>query len=167
MLSKKMQAALNDQINAELASAYIYLAMAAWFEAENLPGSASWMRRQAGEEVAHAMKIFDYVTDQDGRVVLAAVETPPKDYKDMADVWQKALAHEQKVTGLIHALADLAAKEKDHATGALLQWFATEQVEEEKTARGILEQARMIKHSTALYFLDRHLGKEAQKKEQK
>ena len=166
MLSPKLQTALNDQINAELGSAYTYLAMAAHFEATDLPGSARWMRRQAREEVAHAMKIFDYVNDRDGRVVLKAIPQPSAKFSSAVEIWEAALKQEQGVSARIHALYGLAAQEKDYATQTMLQWFVAEQVEEEKTARSILEQAKKIgSASTAIYFLDRHLGKEAAAKE--
>ena len=166
MLDSKIEAALNEQIQHELASAYLYLAMAGYFEAANLPGSAAWMRRQAKEEVGHAMKFFDFVNDRDGRVTLAALPAPRGDYKSSVEVWEQVLAHEQKVTALIHKLLGAAQSAGDHATAAMLQWFVTEQVEEEKTARTILEQAQKIgTTSSAVYFLDRHLGKEAEEKE--
>lgn len=164
MLSQKLQAALNDQINAELESAYVYLAMAAHFEASNLTGSAGWMRRQAREEVAHAMKIFDFVNDRGGRVTLAAIAQPPSQFGSAVDVWEQVLKHEQHVTERIHQLCALAEAEKDYPAQTMLQWFVTEQVEEEKSAKTVLEQARMIgSSSSAIYFLDRHLGKEAEK----
>lgn len=165
MLDAKIESALNEQINHELASAYLYLSMAAHFEAENLPGSATWMRRQAMEEQAHAMKIFDYVNDRNGRVRLQAVAQPPVEFGSTIEVWERTLAHEQKVSGLIHALYALATEANDYPTQALMQWFVTEQVEEEKTARTILEQVRRIGAATsAIFFLDRHLGKEAEEK---
>lgn len=165
MLSQKLQTALNDQINAELGSAYIYLAMAAHFEAGNLTGSARWMRRQAREEVSHAMKMFDFVHDRDGRVTLAAIAPPPAQFASTLEVWEQALKQEQGVTARIHKLYALAAAENDYPTQTMLQWFVNEQVEEEKTAKAILEQVRMIgPSSSAIYFLDRHLGKEAEAK---
>ena len=166
MLDAKIESALNEQINHELASAYLYLSMAAHFEAGNLPGSAKWMRRQAKEEQVHAMKIFDYVTARDGRVRLQAVAQPTVEFGSTFEVWEGTLAHEEKVSGLIHALYALAMEAKDYPTQALMQWFVTEQVEEEKTARSILEQVRKIgAASSALFFLDRHLGKQAEEKE--
>lgn len=166
MLDAKIESALNDQIKHELASAYLYLSMAAHFEAANLPGSAKWMRRQAGEEQAHAMKIFDYINDRDGRVRLQALPQPPVEFASTVDVWEQTLAHEQKVTSLIHSLYALATDAKDFATQALMQWYVTEQVEEEKTARSILEQVQRIgATSSAIFFLDRHLGKDAEKKD--
>jgi len=166
MLTAKLQAALNDQINAELGSAYTYLAMTAHLEASNLQGSAQWMRRQAREEISHAMKIFDFVNDCDGRVVLKTIPEPQAEFSSTIELWELALKQEQGVSARIHALYALAAQEKDYATHTMLQWFIGEQVEEEKTARTILEQVRRIgSSSSAIYFLDRHLGKEAETKE--
>ena len=166
MLSPKLLAALNDQINAELGSADTYLAMAAYFEAANLQGSAKWMRRQAREEVSHAMKIFDFVNDRSGRVVLQAIPEPPREYSSVGEIWESALKQEQAVSARIHSLYELAAQEKDYPTHTMLQWFVTEQVEEEKTATTILDQVTRIgPSSSAIYFLDRHLGKEAEEKE--
>ena len=166
MISPKLLAALNDQINAELGSAYLYLAMAAHFEATNLQGSAAWMRRQAREEVGHAMKIFDFVVDRDGRVTLQAIAQPQVQFGSTLEVWESALKQEQGVSARIHALYTLALEEKDYPTQTMLQWFITEQVEEEKTAKSILDQVKMIgPASSAIYFVDRHLGKEAEKGE--
>lgn len=159
MLSKKLQDALNEQIKSELYSAYVYLSMSAHLAASNLPGSARWMRLQSQEEVSHAMKIFDYVNERGGRVVLKAIEQPPTQYKSPLDVFQQALKHEQKVTGLINRLYELAAKENDYPTQVMLQWFITEQVEEENAAGEVVEQLKMIgSQPTALFMLDRHLG---------
>jgi ferritin len=163
MLDAKIEAALNEHLQHELASAYLYLAMAAHFEAANLPGSARWMRKQAREELAHAMKVFDYVADRDGRITLQAIAQPPARFAGTEDVWKQALANEQKVTGVIGALYAEAQQAGDQATAAMLQWFVTEQVEEEKTVRTILEQVQQIGQlSSAMFFLDRHLGKEAE-----
>jgi ferritin len=163
MLSKKMQAALNEQINAELYSAYLYLAMSAHSEATNLPGIAAWMRRQAKEEAGHAMRIFDYVADRGGRVTLGAIAKPAATWKNQVEMWSQVCEHERHVSALINKLFALAAKENDYATEAMLQWFLTEQVEEEKTASQILEQVKMIgPSSSGLFFLDRHLGKDAE-----
>jgi ferritin len=166
MLSKKMQAALNDQINAELASAHLYLAMSAHCEASSMSGMAAWLRKQAKEEVGHAMKIFDYVIDRSGRVTLDALPKPTATWKDLAVLWGEVFKHERHISSLIHKLAALAAKEEDFTTGAMLQWFLTEQVEEEKTAGQIFDQVKMIgPSSSALFFLDRHLGKDAEQKD--
>lgn len=167
MLSKKLLAGLNEQINAELGSAYQYLAMAAHFDSANLEGSAAWMRRQSREEVKHAMKIFDFVRDRDGRVMLKALAEPKGEFPSTLSVWEAALKQEEAVTARIHKLYKMASEEQDYPTQTMLQWFVSEQVEEEKTARGLLEQVRMIgPSSSAIYFLDRHLGKEAAEKEE-
>lgn len=128
----------------------------------NLPGSARWMRRQATEEVSHGMKLFDYLVARDGRVTLQALPRPAAKFASSLDVWEAALKQEQGVSARIHALYALASAEKDYATVTMLQWFVTEQVEEEKTAKGIVDQVRAFgPSSSAIYFLDRHLGKDA------
>jgi ferritin len=166
MLDPKIEASLNDHLQHEIASWYLYLAMAAYFDAANLPGSAAWMRKQAGEELEHAMKVFDYVSDRDGRVKLQAIAAPPVEFASITDAWKQALANEEKVSAFVGKLYDQAQKAGDHATVALEQWFVTEQVEEEKTVRQLLEQVEQLgPPSTAFYFLDRHLGKEAEKGE--
>lgn len=160
MIDSKIETALNEHLQHELASAYLYLSMAAYLEAANLPGSAKWMRRQGAEELGHAMKVFDYINDRDGRVTLRAVPAPQAEFADVIAVWKEALANEQRVSELVGALYAQAAKAGDHATAALQQWFVTEQVEEEKTVRTLLEQVERIgAQSTALFFFDRHLGK--------
>jgi ferritin len=124
------------------------------------------MRRQAREEVSHAMKIFDFVNDCDGRVVLKTIPEPQAEFSSMVEIWELALKQEQAVSARINALYALAAQEKDYATQTMLQWFVAEQVEEEKTAKTILEQVTRIgPSSSAIYFLDRHLGKDAEAKE--
>jgi ferritin len=159
MLSRRLQTALNDQITAELESAYVYLSMCAYFEAQNLRGMAHWMRLQAQEEIGHAMKIFDFINDRGGRVILQSLEKPPADFKSPLDAFQKALAHEQKITGLINKLYDLADDEDDYPTEVMLQWFIEEQVEEEKSASEVVEQLKLIGNQGAgLLILDKHLG---------
>jgi ferritin len=160
MLSKKMQAALNRQINAELYSSNLYLAMAAWFESENLKGLSQWMQVQAKEEHAHAMKFYEYVHDRMGRVTLAGVEAPPESWASASAAFGDTCKHEAKVTGLIHALVDLATEEKDHATAVFLQWFVSEQVEEEATANEVHAKLKAIKDSTnGLFMMDHQLSK--------
>lgn len=111
------------------------------------------------------MKIFDHVNDRDGRVTLQAIEQPPAEFSSALDAFEKTLAHERKVTGLVNRLCEIAAGENDHATGAMLQWFVTEQVEEEKSVKVIVEQLRMIGvTSSSIFFLDRHVGKDAEEK---
>jgi len=159
MLSKTMQDALNGQINAELYSSYLYLSMSACFEAVNMPGMAGWMRVQAEEEKMHAMKIFDFIVDRGGRVTLTAIDTPPAEWKSPLTAFQAAHEHEQKVTGLINDLVALARKENDPATEIFLQWFVTEQVEEEKTADEIVQKLKMVgDQPVPLYMLDKELG---------
>ena len=160
MISKKMQDALNIQVNAELYSAYLYLAMVAYFQSANLAGFANWMRVQTQEEVSHAMKIYDFVIERGGRATLEAIAKPPGEWKSPLAVFEAAYKHEQKVTGLINDLVELAAKEKDHATGIFLQWFVTEQVEEEKNASEIVSKLQVLKDSAgSMYMLDKELGK--------
>ncbi len=159
MLSKKLQDALNEHIKNEFYSAYVYLSMSAHLAALHLPGFARWMRLQSQEEMAHAMKLFDFVLERGGRVVLKAIEQPPGQLQSALDVFQQALKYEQKVTDMIHRLYELAVKENDYATQVMLQWFITEQVEEEGAAGEIVEQLKMIgKEPTALFMLDRQLG---------
>jgi ferritin len=160
MISKTVQDAINDQIKNELYSAYLYLSMSAHFEAANLLGFAHWMRVQAKEEQGHAMKFFDYINDQGGHVLLKAIDQPPTAWKSSLELFQQVLEHEQKVTGLINKLYELALKENDYATQVMLQWFITEQIEEEKNASQIIEQLKLIDaHGTAVLMLDHQLGK--------
>ena len=159
MLSQKLQDAINEQIKNELYSAYLYLSMAAYSEDASLPGFANWMRLQAQEEVSHAMKLFDFVNERGGRVVLHAIDQPPAEFESARDIFARTLEHEQKVTASINALVNLAIGEKDHATNAFLQWFVTEQVEEEEHAGTILARFELAgDHVGALFMLDRELG---------
>ncbi len=159
MLAKKMEKVLNDQINAELYSAYLYLSMSAYFEAENLPGAASWMKIQCQEERMHALKIYDYVNERGGRVTLKSIAEPPAKWKSPLDVFQATYKHERVVTERINDLVNLAIKENDHATNAFLQWFVTEQIEEEKSADEIVQKLKRISDVPAgLYMLDKELG---------
>jgi ferritin len=160
MLSAKLLEALNLQINREFASAYLYLAMAAQCEARSLPGMANWMKRQATEEHAHGMRLFDHVCDRGGRVVLATIPQPPAEFGPPLEMFEQVLEHERNVTGNIHAVYELALEEKDYATQIALQWFINEQVEEEKSAGVIVDQLKAIPvGSSAVLFLDRQLGK--------
>jgi ferritin len=159
MLSEKLQDALNDQTNKELYSAYLYLSMSAYCVAENLPGFANWMRVQAQEEVGHAMRLFDYVNARRGRVVLKAIEMPPPIWKSPVEMFEQVLEHERRVTGMINRLYELALKENDYATQMELQWFVTEQVEEEDSAGQVVEQLKMVgEQPMGLLMLDRQLG---------
>ena len=159
MLSKAVQDAINEQIRNEISSAYLYLSMSAYCESANLPGTATWLRVQWQEELAHAMKLFAFVSGRGGRVILQAIERPPAEFKSPVDVFQQVLEHEQKVTGLINRLYETAVKENDFATQVELQWFIREQVEEEKSAGEILQQFKMVGEAgTALLMIDRQLG---------
>jgi ferritin len=159
MLNKKMQEAINSQINAEIYSSYLYLSMSAYFESINLSGFASWMRAQAQEEMVHAMKFYDYVNERGGRVILGPIEAPPSEWESAVSVFDATYKHEQKVTGLINDLVDLAIEEKDHATNNLLQWFVSEQVEEEASASGVLNKAKLTGDAPGgLFMLDQELG---------
>jgi ferritin len=159
MLDEEMQEALNQQINLEFFAAYTYLSMAAHFESVNLPGCSSWMRHQAQEEQGHAMRLYDYIHERNSRVTLLPIGQPPVDFGTPLEVFQKALAHEQKVTAAIHRLYELAGQNNDYATQVMLQWFIEEQVEEENSAGGIVAQLEMIgEDKAALFFLDRALG---------
>lgn len=159
MLSKTVQDAMNEQINNEFYSAYQYLAMAAYCESVNLPGFAQWMRTQSQEETEHAMKFYDFILDRNGRVVLQAIEGPVIEFGSPLEVFEQALEQEQKVTAMINDLYGLAVKESDYASQAFLQWFVTEQVEEEKNAGDVVETLKMVgDKSEMLFLLDRELG---------
>jgi ferritin len=155
-----MQNAINEQIKDELYSAYLYLSMAAYFEAASLPGFASWMRMQSQEEVDHAMKFFDFVNERGGRVELQAIEQPTVEFESPLAVFEATYEHEQKVTGLIHNLYALAVEEKDYAAQVMLHWFIDEQVEEEATASQIVDLLERIgDKDQGLIMIDRELGR--------
>lgn len=159
MLSQKLQDAINDQINYEFVSAYVYLAMSTHFETTNLPGCASWMRQQAQEEIAHAMKLYEYVHDRDGVVILKSIAEPPREFGSSRDTFQTALEHEQGVTARINKIYALAMEENDFATQTHLQWFITEQIEEEKTASDIIAMFDLAgKDPSAILTIDDRLG---------
>lgn len=165
MLSEKMLKALNEQINAELGASYIYLSMSAYFASINLPGFTSWMYLQSREEETHAMKIFNYINGRGGRVTLMPLAKPMHEWKNPKEVFKTALAHEQKVTGMINNLVEMALKEKDYATNNMLQWFVAEQVEEEENAAKILEDIKFLEGSnSAIYLLDKQLATRGQSK---
>jgi len=159
MIKKKMENALNKQLNAELYSSYLYLSMSAYFGAINLKGFANWMRVQCQEEWVHAMKFYDFIITRGGRVTLTAIDAPPTQWKSPIAVFAHTYQHEQKVTGLINNLVDLAISESDHATNNFLQWFVTEQVEEESSASEIVEKLKLIGEAReSLLMLDQELG---------
>jgi ferritin len=159
MLSKKMEKALNEQINAELYSAYLYLSMAAWFQSQNLPGFSAWMRVQTKEENGHAMKFFDFINERRGKVVLKAIEEPAKEWKSPLAAFEASFEHEQYITGRIDDLVSLAAAEKDHATVNFLQWFVKEQVEEESSVDAVVQKLKMAEKAPgAQLMLDQAMG---------
>lgn len=158
MLSKRIEKELNDQINAEYWSAYFYLSMAAYFENKNLPGFANWMKVQYQEEILHVMKFFNYVNDRGGRVLLKPIDAVKTEWNDEIEVFEDTLKHEQKVTGLINNLVNIALEEKDHATHNILQWYVSEQVEEESNVDEILQQLKMMEgNKHGLLMIDREL----------
>ena len=159
MISNRMQNALNEQINAELWSAYLYLSMSAYFEDKNLPGFANWMKIQWQEEISHAMKMFDFVNERGGRVQLQAIAEVKTEWSDAIEVFKETLEHERKVSGLINNLVNISITESDHATNNFLQWFVAEQVEEEATVDNLLVQLEMIDgFGHGMLMMDRELS---------
>jgi len=159
MLNDSIEEALNEQINAELYSEYLYLSMAAYYEDEGLPGFASWMRAQADEERAHAMRIYDFVVERDGRVRLDSIESPPGEWAGPADAFEAAYEHEVEITGMIDDLVALTREENDNAAENMLQWFVAEQVEEEATAQDVLDKLELAgDDGPGLLMLDQELG---------
>ena len=160
ILSKKLENAINKQVNAELWSAYLYLSMSAYFESINLGGFASWMKIQAQEEVEHAMRFYHHVIERRGRVLVSAINAVPTSWKSPQHAFEEAFKHEQKVTAMIENIATIAAVEKDYAATSMLRWFHDEQVEEELQTDTIVQKLKMIQKSTGgLFMLDRELGK--------
>ena len=157
MLSKKMENALNEQINKEMYSAYLYMAMSAHSTSIGLPGFANWFMVQYQEEMEHAMKIYNYVNDQSGKIHLKTIEEPPSSFKDPMEMFQKTLKHEQFVTKSINTLMDLAIKENDHATQIFLQWFVTEQIEEEGNDNDIIAKLELAGEGNGLFMIDKEL----------
>ncbi len=154
-----MEEALNKQVNAEFYSAYLYLAMAAYFESIDLAGCAKWMYAQTQEEMVHGMKIYDFINERGGRVKLEAIEAPQVEWESPLAVFEHAYSHEQHVTSLINDLMNLAIEEKDHATQIFLQWFVTEQVEEEASANEVVQKLKLAGASSGgLFMVDRELG---------
>ena len=160
MISKIMQEAINDQINKELFSSYLYLSMAAYFEDRNLSGFAHWMRVQEAEERVHAMKFYDFIVERGGKVTLKAIDAPKTEWKSTLEVAEEVAAHEAKVTASIYALYETALKEKDYPAQIMLQWFISEQVEEERNAADIVANLKLIEErGTAVLMLDHRLAK--------
>ena len=159
-IGKPMQDAMNEQINKEFFSSYLYLSMAAYFEDKNLTGFAHWMQLQADEEREHAMKFYKYILDSGGQVQLKAIDAPATEWKSNLEVAEQVAEHEAKVTASIHSLYELALNEKDYAAQVMLQWFITEQVEEEKNATELVAKLRLIEErGTAVLMLDHRLSK--------
>ncbi len=159
MLTKKMHEALNRQVNREMYSAYLYLSMAAFSEHVGLKGFAHWFEAQAREEMEHAMRFYRYLLDQGAKITLETIEKPPADFASALDMFEKTLEHEKAVTKMITDLTELAMAEKDHATQVFLQWFVTEQVEEEAHATEILGKIKFVgDHPNGLFMIDRELA---------
>jgi ferritin len=159
MPTKGVEGAINDQIAKEFYAAHLYLSMSAWLEQQNLPGFAHWMRLQSDEERGHAMRLYDFLIESGGRVRLEGMEAPPVEFKGPLAIMEASLAHEKKVTASIRKLYELAEKEKDYATQLMLQWFISEQLEEEKQAQDIIARLKMAGDSSAaLLFIDSQLG---------
>lgn len=158
-ITQRMQDAINTQINIEFMSSYTYLAMSAWCERANFQGSAAWMRNQSQEEKEHAMKLYEFLADRNATIVLKPIPAPPVDFESLQEVFRQALRNEEEVSESINQLYQIALEEKAYATAAELQWFLTEQVEEEKTARNIVKKFDLIQNDgPALLDLDRELG---------
>jgi ferritin len=159
MLSDKMVDALNEHMNKEMYSGYLYMSMSAYADGVGLKGFANWFMVQYHEEMFHAMKVYEYIQAQGGTIKLLQIDEPPAKWESALDLFEKTLAHEQMVTGRINALMDLAIAENDHATKIFLQWYVTEQVEEEENDNEIIDQLKLIKDDPrGLLMLDRELG---------
>ncbi|WP_285905953.1 ferritin [Pseudodesulfovibrio pelocollis] len=158
MLSEKMQDALNAQMNWEIYSAHIYLSMASHFSGAGLAGISTWMNAQYQEEMFHAMRFFNYINEAGGHAMLGTIEAPPYSWESPLAAFEQALEHEQGVTARINALADLAIEERNHAVGIFLQWFISEQVEEEDSVGDIVGKLKMVGDGGGLFMLDRDLG---------
>lgn len=158
MLSEKLEAALNDQMNWEIYSAHIYLSMSAHFAQEGLGGISKWMYAQYQEEMFHAMKFFDYINEAGGHAKLGTIDAPPVSWESPLAAFENALEHEQGVTARINDIANLAMDERNHAVGIFLQWFIAEQVEEEDSVGDIVGKLKLVGDGGGLFMLDRDLG---------
>jgi len=159
MIGEKVAAALNKQINMEYYSSYSYLAMSAYFLSQNLNGFAHWMRVQAQEELTHGMKIYDFIDNRDGDIRLSTIEAPKQTWDNPLKAFEDVLAHEKLVSQNIYNIADLALNERDHATHTFLQWFITEQVEEEATVKEVIDTLNLVGlEGNGLFLLDRDLA---------
>jgi len=159
MFSERMSEAMAGQVNAEYYSAYLYLSMNSYLHSINLSGMANWMKMQTQEELFHGTKMYNFILERGGRVILDKIDQPPSAWDSPLAVFENAYAHERKVTGLINDLVDLAQEERDHATNIFLQWFISEQVEEEANASGIVHKLQLIGNDAGgLFALDQELG---------
>ena len=160
MLSEKMNNEINRQINAEMFSSYLYLSMSGWFESKGLSGFANWMRCQAKEETFHGEKLYDFVYERGGNVMLEAIDKPESQWESALHIFEEALKHEQLISGMINDLVDIAITEKDHASNNFLQWYVAEQVEEEANAGAVVDRLKLIgADSTGLFALDLEMAK--------
>jgi len=156
MINKRLEKELNQQINEEMYSSYLYLSMSAYFQSISLKGFAHWTRIQAQEELAHAMKLYDYLAERDGRVILEIVEKPQSEWNNVIDAMENVYSHEQKITGLINNLVTSAMEEKDHALVSFLKFFVDEQVEEEANVKDLLEQLKLVDgQGTGLFMIEK------------
>jgi len=159
VLNKKIEEALNSQINAELYSAYLYMSMVAYFELKNLTGFSNWMQVQVQEELFHAQKFFNYVNERGGLVTLQAIDQPDTEWDSVQTVFDATLEHEQKVTSLINDLVALTRAENDNATYNFLQWFVTEQVEEEASADAVIQKLNLIGNfGPGIFMMDQEMA---------
>ena len=159
-LSENMHKALNQHLNHELASSYIYLSMAACLNEMNFPGASHWMHVQAQEELGHAMRFYDFINDRDCKVTLLALEAPPSSWKSLLATFEAALEHEKLMSQRINELVDLSLQEKDHASNSMLQWLVTEQIEEEATFAELVHKLRLVgDNGSGLFMIDQELGK--------
>jgi ferritin len=159
MIGKKMELALNEQVNREMYSAYLYMAMSSWSDSKGMKGFANWFMVQYHEEMLHAMKIYEYIIRQGGKTLLQAIKEPPSSFSGPLDMFRKTLEHEHFITRSINELVDLAIEEKDHATHIFLQWYVTEQIEEEENDNTIIGQLEMMGDSkNGVYMLDKELA---------
>lgn len=159
MITPKMAEALNKQLNAELYSSYLYMAMSAYASFKGLQGAANWLQIQKQEEMIHVQKMYDYIDSQGAQVILDTIEKPPADFGSLLELFKAVLAHEQKITGLINTLMTQAVKESDHATQTFLQWFVTEQTEEEQSVNTILDRLKLAGDTgPAIFMIDNELA---------
>lgn len=160
MFNEKIEKIINEQINAEMYSSYLYLAMSSYCADLGLVGFSNWLKIQAKEELSHADFMFNYLIERNGRVVLEAIEKPPLDWKNIIEVFEETLKHEQYISSRINNIVTLAMDEKDHATASFFKWFIDEQVEEEATASDVLNKLKLTKaEGAALFFMDQEMLK--------